>query len=112
MSEPADPSGSAEPGPAPPEDYPTYHPPGQAPVTPWQPAPPAGPARQSAGVRAFVLALAPLLVTNLVSVVLAVLVLSRPRDAEDQGRGFAMVALLIDVLVVAAWALVLIQVLG
>lgn len=58
------------------------------------------------------LALAPLLVTNLASAVLAVLALTRPRDGDDQGRGFALVALVIDVLVVAAWALVTILVFG
>jgi hypothetical protein len=113
VSETPSPPGPAEPDPAPPEGgYPSYHPPGEGPVTPWQPAPPAGPARQSTGVRAFVLSLAPLLVTNLASIVLAVLALSRPRDGADQGRGFAVVALVIDVLVVAAWALVLALVLG
>ncbi len=112
MSEPAGPSGPGPPEPSPPEGYPTYHPPGQGPVTPWQPAPPVGPARQSTGVRAFALALAPLLITNLASAVLAVIALSRPSNGADQGRGFAMVALVIDTLVVAAWALVLTLVLG
>ncbi len=112
MSEPPSPPGP-EPDPAPPEGgYPSYHPPGEGPVTPWQPAPPTGPARQSTGVRAFVLALAPLVITNLASIVLAVLALSRPRDGEDHGRGFAMVALAVDVLVLAAWALVLALLLG
>ncbi len=112
MSEPAGPAGPEQPEPSPPEGYPTYHPPGQGPVTPWQPAAPVGPARQSTGARAFVLALAPLLITNLASAALAVLALSRPRNGADQGRGFAMVALVIDALVVAAWALVLALVLG
>jgi hypothetical protein len=113
VSEPASPPGPAEPDPAPPGGgYPSYHPPGDAPTTPWQPAPPAGPARQSTGVRSFVLALAPLLVTNVASMVLAVLTLARPRDGRDHGRGFAVVALVIDVLVVAAWVLVLALALG
>ena len=108
MSEPPSPSGPVEPEPAPPEGgYPTYHPPGEGPITPWEPTPPSGPARQSTGVRAFVLALAPLLLTNLASIVLAVRALTRPRDGTDQGRGFAVVALVVDVLVIAAWALVL-----
>ncbi len=113
MTEPPSPPGPEEPDPAPPEGgYPSYHPPGEGPITPWQPAEPTGPPRQSTGVRAFVLSLAPLLVTNLASIVLAVLALSRPRDGEDHGRGFALVALVIDVLVIAAWALVLALVLG
>jgi hypothetical protein len=112
VSEPPSPPGP-EPEPAPPEGgYPSYHPPGEGPVTPWQPAQPTGPARQSTGVRAFILALAPLLVTNVASIILAVLALSRPRDGADQGRGFAVVALAVDALVLAAWALVLAALLG
>lgn len=101
----------ADPG-RPEGDYPAYHPPGEGPTTPWAPSPPTGPSRQSTGVRAFGLSLAPLVVTNLVSVVLAVFALTRSRDGTDQGRGFAVVALVIDVLVLAAWALVLTLVLG
>ena len=113
MSEPPGPPGPAEHDPTPPEGgYPSYHPPGEGPITPWQPAPPTGPATQSTGVRAFVLALLPLLITNLASIVLAVRALSRPSDGEDHGRGFAVIALAIDVLVVAAWALVLVLLLG
>jgi hypothetical protein len=113
VSETPSPPGPAEPDPAPPAGgYPSYHPPGEGPITPWQPAEPTGPARQSIGVRAFVLALAPLLVTNLVSIVLALLALSRPRDGTDQGRGFAAVALVVDLLVLAAWALVIALVLS
>jgi hypothetical protein len=92
--------------------YPSYHPPGEGPVTPWRPGAPKGPARQPTGVRAFALALAPLVVTNLVSIVLATLALRRPRDGEDQARGFAVVALAIDALVLVAWALVLTALLG
>jgi hypothetical protein len=63
-------------------------------------------------VRAFVLALAPLLVTNVASIVLAVRALSRPRDGVDHARGFAVVALAVDVLVIAAWVLVVALLLG
>lgn len=113
MSETPGPSGPTEQDPAPPAGgYPSYHPPGEGPITPWQPAEPTGPARQSTGVRAFLLSLAPLLVTNLASIVLAVLALTRPRDGEDQGRGFAVVALAIDLLVLVAWALVVALLLG
>ncbi len=113
MSETPSPPGPTEPEAAPPEGgYPSYHPPGEGPITPWQPAEPTGPARQSTGVRAFVLSLAPLLVTNVVSIVLAVLALSRPRDGADQGRGFAMVALVVDLLVLSAWTLVIALLLG
>lgn len=118
MTEPAGPTGPDEPGPASPgpaspgESYPAYHRPGEAPITPWEPAEPSGPPRQTTGVRSFVLALVPLLVTNLVSVVLAVSALTRPADGHDHGRGFAVVALLVDALVIAVWVLVLSLVLG
>lgn len=106
MSESSDP----EPDPARPDDgYPTYYPPGEAPVTPWDPGRSPEPAPgQSLGQRAFGLALAPLLLTNLASLVLAGLALARSRGGANHGTGFAWLAIAIDVLVLTAAALVLV----
>jgi hypothetical protein len=115
VSEPTSPPGPDQPDPTSPAGaYPSYHPPGQGPTTPWQPAapPPPGSTRQSPGARAFGLALLPLLVTNVISLVLAVLALVRPADGADPGRGFALLAIAVDVLVIAAWALGLALLLG
>jgi hypothetical protein len=107
VSEPTSPPGPDQPDPTSPAGaYPSYHPPGQGPTTPWRPAPPPSrSAPQSLGARAFGLAVLPLLVTNGISLVLAVLALARVADGTDRGRGFALLAIAVDVLVIAAWAL-------
>ena len=89
--------------------YPAYHPPGETPITPWDPR--RGPAptpAMSLGAWSFALALLPLLVTNLVSLVLAAITLARSRDGRNHGRGFAIVAIVVDLLVLPAWALAVI----
>ena len=65
-----------------------------------------GPGPPADRVRAFVLSLAPLLVTNVVSIVWPFRAQPAARG-QDQGRGLATVALVVDLLVLAAWALVL-----
>jgi hypothetical protein len=109
VSEPPNP---AEPEPARDGGYQPYFPPGKAPITPWDPKQGPEPSSgQTLGQRAFGLSLAPFLVTNLVSLVLAGLALSRSRRGGDHGTGFAIIAIAIDALVVAAWALVLLALL-
>lgn len=109
----SEPPGPPEPDPSRPDDaYPAYYPPGEAPVTPWEPRRDAAPEHApgpSRGALAFGLALLPFLVTNLVSLGLAVVVLARARRAPSAdaspGTGFAVLAVVIDVLVVTAWVL-------
>lgn len=115
----SDQPGPPAPDPGRPADgYPAYYPPGEAPVTPWDPrrnAPErtSGPSR---GALAFGLALLPFLVTNLISLWLATTALTGarrdPSSAASAGTGFAVLATAVDVLVIAAWMLVLLQLLG
>ncbi len=107
MSIPPEPGESSEP--TGPDGYQPYFPPGEAPITPWDPRRGPEPAAgQSLGQRAFGLALAPLLLTNLASLVLAGLALVRSRDGANHGTGFAWLAIAIDLLVLTAAALVLV----
>lgn len=103
-----------EPDPARTDDgYSAYYPPGEAPVTPWDPRRNARPETApgpSRGVLAFGFSLLPCVVTNLVSLWLAVTALARarrdPTDAAAGGTGFAVLAVVVDVLVLVAWVLV------
>lgn len=116
MSEPQEPF---EPDPVRPESaYPSYYPPGEAPTTPWDPRrqAPENASGPSRGVLAFGLALLPFLVTNLVSLWLATTALVRsrrdPSRAAAAGTGFAVLAAVVDVLVIAAWVLVALALIG
>lgn len=68
------------------------------------------PARGTA-VTAFVLSLVPLLVTNLIAVVLAVVVLRRRRDGRDHGKGLAVAALVIGLVLLLLTTALLVVVL-
>jgi hypothetical protein len=99
----------SEPDPARDGAYPAHYPPGQAPITPWNPGRGAEPSRGHAlGVWAFGLALLPFVITNMVSLALAAVTLVKSRDGRNHGTGFAIIAIVIDLLVVPAWALVII----